>query len=68
MVATLCRERDEAQNSARIWKRDLFILRGDHRRLQISFSRLTLQFTDLQATIQEDHPKFQVCRVPDRQP
>jgi hypothetical protein len=29
-VATLHRERDEAQNSARIWERDLLVLRKDH--------------------------------------
>jgi hypothetical protein len=38
----LRRERDEAQNNARIWERDLSVLRVDHRRLQASFSRLTL--------------------------
>jgi hypothetical protein len=38
----LHKERNEAQNSAWIWKRDLSILRVDHRRLQASFSRLTL--------------------------
>jgi hypothetical protein len=35
--------------------------------LQASFSRLILQFTNLQARIQENHPEFQVWRVPDRQ-
>jgi hypothetical protein len=32
-VTTLRAERDEAQNRARIWERDLMILREDHHRL-----------------------------------
>jgi hypothetical protein len=32
-VATLHQEKDEAQNSARIWKWDLLVLRGYHRLL-----------------------------------
>jgi hypothetical protein len=50
-VTTLCAKRDEAQNRARIWERDLMILYKDHRRLQASFNRLTLRFIDLQARI-----------------
>jgi hypothetical protein len=62
-VTTLHGERDEAQNRARIWERDLMILCKDHRRLQASFSRLTLRFTDLQARILEEHPEFPIIRV-----
>jgi hypothetical protein len=50
-VATLHQKRNEAQNNARIWEKDLLILRIDHHHLQASFSRLTIQFTDLQARI-----------------
>jgi FtsZ-binding cell division protein ZapB len=51
MMATLCQERDEAQNSSWIWERDLSILYGDHRHLQASLNRLILQFNNLQARI-----------------
>jgi hypothetical protein len=63
MVATLHREKDEVQISAQIWERDLLTLCGDHCHLQASLSRLTLQFTDLQARIQEDHPEFQIINA-----
>jgi hypothetical protein len=33
MSATLHRERDDAQNNARIWERNLLVLRGDHCKL-----------------------------------
>jgi hypothetical protein len=68
MVATLRREKDEVQKSARIWERDLLILCRDHCHLQASFNRLILWFTDLQARIQEDHPKFQIggCQIVNR--
>jgi hypothetical protein len=51
MVATLRRERDEAQNNTWTWEWDLLVLRGDHRHLHALFDRLTMQFTDLQAKI-----------------
>jgi hypothetical protein len=67
-VTTLRAERDEVQNRARIWERDLMILRKDHRRLQASFSRLTLWFTDLQGRISKEHPGFSIVRVQDHGP
>jgi hypothetical protein len=67
-VTTLHVERDDSQNRARIWERDLMILRKDHRRLQASFGRLTLRFTDLQARISEEHPGFPIIRVRQRGP
>jgi hypothetical protein len=63
MVATLCQERDEAQNNTRIYERDLLVLRGDHRLLQASHQRQLLRFADLQYRIQQEHPDFQVSRV-----
>jgi hypothetical protein len=68
MVATLHWKKDEAQNITKIWKQDLLILCEDHCLLQASFSRLTIKFIDLQARIQEDHPDFQLWKVPDRCP
>jgi hypothetical protein len=62
-VATLRRERDEAQNNTKIWERDLLVLRGDHRLLQASYQRLLLRFANLQYRIQQEHPDFQVSRV-----
>jgi predicted nuclease with TOPRIM domain len=67
-VTTLHGERDEAQNRARIWERDLVILHKDHRRLPASFSRLTLRFTNLQAKVLEEHSKFPILRVRDCSP
>jgi hypothetical protein len=68
MVAILHRKRNAAQNSARIWERDLLILYRDHPLLQASFKRLPVQFIDLQARIQEDHHDFQLWRVLDCRP
>jgi predicted nuclease with TOPRIM domain len=64
----LRRERDEAQNSAYIWERDLSALRVDHHRLQASFSRLTMRFYDLKSKVKEDHLEFQMATLPDRGP
>jgi hypothetical protein len=56
----LRRERNEAQNSARIWERDLLVLRLDHRKLQDSFGKLTTRFSDLQLRIRAAHPDFPI--------
>jgi hypothetical protein len=68
MSATLRRERDDAQNSVRIWGRDLLVLRGDHRKLQDNFARLTIRFSDLQLRIQEAHPDFPIWSRRNPQP
>jgi hypothetical protein len=68
MSAALRQERDDAQNNARIHKRDLVVLQVDHRRLQDNFGRLMTRFADLAYCIQADHPEFQVFRLPGRRP
>jgi hypothetical protein len=68
MVDTLRWKNDEAQNSTRIWKRNLLVLHEDHRLLQASHNKLILRFADLQFRIQQDHPNFQVSRMPDHRP
>ena len=60
MSATYRRERDDAQSSARIWERDLDVIRGDLRKSQKSFDTLTSRFTDLQYRIREAHPDFPI--------
>jgi predicted nuclease with TOPRIM domain len=65
IVNTLHKERDEAQNSARIWERDLSVLHVDYHRLHASFNRLILRFYDLKSKVEEDHPKFQMSTLLD---
>jgi hypothetical protein len=66
--ATLHHERDDAQNSVRIWERDLLVLRGDHCKLQDNFGKLTIRFSDLQLRIQEAHPDFLIWSRRNPQP
>jgi hypothetical protein len=68
MSTMLHRERDDAQNSARIWERDLLVLQGDHRKLQDNFAKLTIRFSDLQLRIQEAHPDFLIWSRRNPQP
>ena len=57
-TTTLCVERDEVQNRAKIWEQDLMVPCVDYHHFQDSFNRLTLRFIDLQVRIQECYPNF----------
>lgn len=60
MSATLRRERDDAQSSAKIWQRDVDEIRRDLRKSQKNFQDLLTRFTDLQSMIQEAYPDFPI--------
>ena len=58
--ATLYCKRDDTLSSARIWERDLDVIRADLYKQHEKYKRLIDRWADLSFRIQEAHPDFNI--------